>query len=341
MAKKEKVLLHVVIPRDINEEMTESSKQGTKRIEKEKASIYAALTRNENGGVRFIDSTTKGSNQGTRNVEKGKASLYVERGRNKKIEFDVDGQAVGDDSYSYSSAHGGTAKTHCLIFYESFKDVPSQTKRSIWKKIKDEYGIAEVYKKCQLKKFAKSWREYNHRIRVKHYDKYDNDDERKRHCPEGVKREDWDRFVDNEAKPSRKQMWLVGKNSRKALKLLHTSGRRRAASTIHNLKKKNPNVKITRTHSYMAIHTRKDGSFLAPERMARINVIIEDDPSSIDLDLDNDPVAQVCGPDQYGHVLGMGVGVSKTSLIASGPAKEKLHQETQQRTMVEERVGTI
>ncbi|KAF9622729.1 hypothetical protein IFM89_032909 [Coptis chinensis] len=260
---------------------------------------------------------------------------------NKKIEFDADGQAVGDDSYSYSSALGGTAKTHCPIFYESFKDVPSPTKRLIWKKIKDEYGIAEVYKKCQLKKFAKSWREYKHRLQVKHYDKYDNDDERKRHCPKGVKREDWDRFVDNEAKPSRKRMRLVGKNSRKALKSLHTSGRRGAARTIHNLKKKNPNVKITRTLSYMAIHTRKDGSFLVPERMARINAIIEDDPSSIDLDLDNDPVAQVCGPDQYGRVLGIGVGVSKTSLIASGPAKEKLHQETQQRTMVEERVGTI
>ncbi|KAF9608636.1 hypothetical protein IFM89_010420 [Coptis chinensis] len=148
-------------------------------------------------------------------------------------------------------------------------------------------------------------------------------------------------FVDNEAKPSRKRMRLVGKNSRKALKSLHTSGRRGAARTIHNLKKKNPNVKITRTLSYMAIHTRKDGSFLVPERMARINAIIEDDPSSIDLDLDNDPVAQVCGPDQYGRVLGMGVGVSKTSLIASGPAKEKLHQETQHCTMVEERVGTI
>ncbi|KAF9595358.1 hypothetical protein IFM89_000276 [Coptis chinensis] len=87
-------------------------------------------------------------------------------------------------------ALGGTAKTHCPIFYESFKDVPSPTKRLIWKKIKDEYGIAEVYKKCQLKKFAKSWREYKHRFRVKHYDKYDNDDERKRHCPKGVKRED-------------------------------------------------------------------------------------------------------------------------------------------------------
>ncbi|KAF9590641.1 hypothetical protein IFM89_035959 [Coptis chinensis] len=318
MAKKEKALLHVVMPRDINEEMTESpaqmrkkakkdkaskqnvlagdmnqriynstsrgesSKQGTKRIEKEKASIYAALTRNENGGVRFIDSTTKGSNQGSsaRMCHQGSMPSFISRffeqlGGNKKIEFDADGQAVGDDSYSYSSALGGTAKTHCPIFYESFKDVPSPTKRLIWKKIKDEYGIAEVYKKCQLKKFAKSWREYKHRLQVKHYDKYDNDDERKRHCPKGVKREDWDRFVDNEAKPSRKRMRLVGKNSRKALKLLHTSGRRGAARTIHNL--------------------------------ARINAIIEDDPSSIDLDLDNDLVAQVCGPDQYGRVLGMGV----------------------------------
>ncbi|KAF9599389.1 hypothetical protein IFM89_036946, partial [Coptis chinensis] len=133
-----------------------------------------------------------------------------------------------------------------------------------------------------------------------------------------------------------------GQELKKSLEIITYIGKERSKErTIHNLKKKNPNVKITRTLSYMAIHTRKDGSFLAPERMARINAIIEDDPSSIDLDLDNDPVAQVCGPDQYGRVLGMGVGVSKTSLIASGPAKEKLHQETQQRTMVEERVGTI
>ncbi|KAF9620973.1 hypothetical protein IFM89_015795 [Coptis chinensis] len=272
-AKKEKAPLHVVMPRDINEGMTESptqmrkkakkekaskqdvlagdmnqriynstsrgesSKQGTKRIEKEKASIYAALTRNENGGVRFIDSTTKGPNQGTRNAEKGKASLYVERG----------------------SEINGARRSDSLANPVAI----------------DEYGIAEVYKKCQLQKVAKSWREHKHRLRVKHYDKYDNDDERKRHCPEGVKREDWDRFVDNEAKPSRKRMRLVGKNSRKALKSLHTSGRRGAARTIHNLKKKNPNVKITRTHSYMAIHTRKDGSFLAPERMAY--GLLEDD----------------------------------------------------------------
>ncbi|KAF9602332.1 hypothetical protein IFM89_026505 [Coptis chinensis] len=216
-AKKEKAVMHDVMPtntsrveakkgkavmyddKPTNTSRVESSKQGMKRIEKEKASIYAALTRNENGGVRFIDSTTKGSNQGTRNAEKGKASLYVERG-------------------------------------------------------------SEINGACKSDSLA------NPVAIVKHYDKYDNDDERKRHRPKGVKRR-------------------LGQ--------------------------------------------------------ARINAIIEDDPSSIDLDLDNDPVAQVCGPDQYGRGAWYGCWCVKTSLIASVPAKEKLHQETQQRTMVEERVGTI
>ncbi|KAF9611538.1 hypothetical protein IFM89_032938, partial [Coptis chinensis] len=221
MAKKEKALLHVVMPRDINEEMTESPAQMRKKAKKDKASKQDVLAGDMNQRIYNSTSRGEGSNQGTRNAEKGKASLYVERGSeingacksdslanpvatgNKKIEFDADGQAVGDDSYSYSSALGGTAKTHCPIFYESFKDVPSPAKRLIWKKIKDEYGIAEVYKKCQLKKFAKSWRSTSIGFEVKHYDKYDNDDERKSLCQNGVKRR-LGQFVDNEAKPSRK-----------------------------------------------------------------------------------------------------------------------------------------
>ncbi|KAF9600271.1 hypothetical protein IFM89_005857, partial [Coptis chinensis] len=236
------------------------------------------------------------------------------------IEFDADGQLVGDNSSRYSSTLGGIAKTHCPIFYESFTNVLDQTKNAIWKSVK--YHVFDTYRKCQLKKVGKSFREYTHRLRVKHYDKYKNDDERKRNCPKGVKQDKWERFVDNESKPFRKRMRFIGKKSRQA-------------------KKRNLGAKFTRTDSYIAIHTRKDGSFIAPERMARINAIIEVDLSSVDLDLDNDPVAQVFGLDKYGRMCGMSADITKTSLVSSAPAKEKLHKEYQQRTMVEEWVMSL
>ncbi|KAF9590313.1 hypothetical protein IFM89_033731 [Coptis chinensis] len=154
-----------------------------------------------------------------------------------------------------------------------------------------EYNVDDAYKKINLKKVAKSFREFKHRLRVKYYDKYDNDVDRKRNCSIGVKLEELEKFVDNESKPSRKRMRTKGKVAREAVKALHTLGRRGAARTVHDMKSKNPNVKVTRTDSYMAIHTHKDDSFIAPERMERIKAIIEDDPASVNLDLDHDPVA--------------------------------------------------
>ncbi|KAF9611537.1 hypothetical protein IFM89_032937 [Coptis chinensis] len=153
-------------------------------------------------------------------------------------------------------------------------------------------------------------------------------------CPIGVKLEEWEKLVDNESKPLRKLMRTKGKVAREAVKALHTSGRKGAAKTVHDMKSKNPNVKVTRTDSYMAIHTHKDGSFIASERMERIKAIIEDDPASVNLDLDHDPVAQVCGPDKFGRVLGMSVGISKTALASSALAKERLCQQKQQHSML-------
>ncbi|KAF9599579.1 hypothetical protein IFM89_001075, partial [Coptis chinensis] len=207
--------------------------------------------------------------------------------------------------------------------------------------IQKEYNVDDAYKKINLKKVAKSFREFKYRLRVKYYDKYDNDVDRKRNCPIGVKLEEWEKFVDNESKPSRKLMRTKGKAAREAVKALHTSGRRGAARTVHDMKSKNPNVKVTRTDSYMAIYTHKDASFIAPERMGRIKAIIEDDPASVNLDLDHDPVAQVCAPDKFGRVLGMSVSISKTSLSSSAPAKEQLCQQKQQHSMLEERFGSL
>ncbi|KAF9608698.1 hypothetical protein IFM89_010830 [Coptis chinensis] len=200
------------------------------------------------------------------------------------------------------------------------------------------HGITELFP-IQV---AKSFREFKHRLRVKYYDKYDNGVDRKRNCPQ-----------QSEIGRMGKIKWIMNLNLRenscgqrarrleKAVKALHTSVEGERQGPVHDMKSKNPNVKVTRTDSYMAIHTHKDGSFIAPERMERIKAIIEDDPASVSLDLDHDPVAQVCGPDKFGRVLGMSVGISKTSLASSAPAKEQLCQQKQQHSMLEERFGSL
>ncbi|KAF9623288.1 hypothetical protein IFM89_000777 [Coptis chinensis] len=280
----------------------------------------AVMARDLNGGIHISDS---GSSSSDSQVSGGGGSCVSSKGK-KKVEFDSDGQPVGDGSKEFSSLLGGTTKTHCPISYESFKNVPSPTKNIIWSSVvgnllhcfwvnlcilslAEGTGFASVIvgsfarnlvmafysgdgnpssseeqkwisvicnDKCKeliadsIQLFvAKSFREFKHRLRVKYYDKYDNDVDRKRNCPTGVKLEEWEKFVDNESKPLRKLMRTKGKVAREAVKALHTSGRRGAARTVHDMKSKNPNVKVTRTDSYMAIHTHKDGSFIAFKRM--------------------------------------------------------------------------
>ncbi|KAF9588325.1 hypothetical protein IFM89_008755, partial [Coptis chinensis] len=45
--------------------------------------------------------------------------------------------------------------------------------------------------------------------------------------------------------------------------------------------------------------------------------------------------------DKFGRVLGMSVGISKTALASSPPAKEQLCQQKQQHSMLEERFGSL
>ncbi|KAF9599556.1 hypothetical protein IFM89_038978 [Coptis chinensis] len=189
--------------------------------------------------------------------------------------------------------------------------------------IQKEYNVDDAYKKINLKKVAKSFREFKHRLRVKYYDKYDNDVDRKRNCPTGVKLEEWEKFVDNESKPSRKLMRTKGKTAREAVKALHTSGRRGAARTVHDMKSKNPNVKVTRTDSYMAIHTHKDGSFIAPERMTMIQLL------------------KCVALDKFGRVFGYECWHIKDIPCIIGSAKEQLCQQKQQHSMLEERFGSL
>ncbi|KAF9598375.1 hypothetical protein IFM89_027277 [Coptis chinensis] len=81
----------------------------------------------------------------------------------------------------------------------------------------------------------------------------------------------------------------------------------------------------SRTDIFVVTHTRKNGTFVSEEvRQKMINEIVARDPSSKYKDLDHDPVAEVFGKDGRGQVLGLGSGVSKTTLMVAAPYKKKV-----------------
>lgn len=74
----------------------------------------------------------------------------------------------------------------------------------------------------------------------------------------------------------------------------------------------------------------------------RIKAIAQQNPSSINLDVDHDPVAQVCGPERTGRpIRGMGMGVSKSSLRYTAPVLDLLQKERRLRVQAEEQIAGL
>lgn len=68
-----------------------------------------------------------------------------------------------------------------------------------------------------------------------------------------------------------------------------------------------------------------------------IKAAIQNNPDSVHLDVDHDPIAQVYGPEGKGRVRSMGAGVTKSSLSTSAPARELLRHEKKRSAAYEER----
>ncbi|KAL5705178.1 hypothetical protein ACHQM5_023516 [Ranunculus cassubicifolius] len=89
---------------------------------------------------------------------------------------------------------------------------------------------------------------------------------------------------------------VKGKCARNAIKAEHRSGRTGAARIAHELMEKEPDVPVTRTQLYIALHTGKnDDACPSPERnetVEKVKQIASENPQSTFLDEDHDPVAQ-------------------------------------------------
>ncbi|KAF6155151.1 hypothetical protein GIB67_019677, partial [Kingdonia uniflora] len=112
-----------------------------------------------------------------------------------------------------------------------------------------------------------------------------------------VKPEDWERFHELQREPRVIARRKRGKIARKAMKRLHTSGKRESGRIVKRLRKKNLKVPVFRTDVYLVIYTRADRSSLTSEldvELEKIRNICIVEPEIVSLDIDNNLVAQVC-----------------------------------------------
>ncbi|KAF9611348.1 hypothetical protein IFM89_030137 [Coptis chinensis] len=255
--------------------------------------------------------------------------------------FDEDGRPVGDKAAEYSSHLGEYSRAHASIAHHRWKNVSDDDKTLIWKRIFEEYDLSGTTKEKVMAKANEYWRKYKSSSLRKVYDKYRTDEERKRHCPGAVRKEDWEKFVDNESTEAAKSRRVNGKLSRQAAIARQRSGRKGSARIAHELKLKNSNVPVTRTDVYVVLHTNSDDTCPTQEhsdQVESIKEIVASNPARTTLDLDHDPVAQVLGRDTKGRFRGLGAGVSRRGLDASALAKNQLKM---QKEMTSTLIGEV
>ncbi|CAH9117292.1 unnamed protein product [Cuscuta epithymum] len=186
-------------------------------------------------------------------------NAHDESGPKKEIIFNEYGQPVGLGSEKFSTVVGKIAKAHCPPAIKSWKDVSFSIKNTIWNNITYEYCVPEVYRKKVLRKANIAWKNWKSSLRKK-YDKYKTDVARKKNRPRGMKKEDWEDFIEFCSMPADKDRREKGRKSRKCAKRLHSSGRTGCARIAHRMKEESPTGDINRTELYLVTHVRKDGS---------------------------------------------------------------------------------
>ncbi|KAF9619366.1 hypothetical protein IFM89_006553, partial [Coptis chinensis] len=170
----------------------------------------------------------------------------------------------------------------------------------------EEYDLSGTTKEKVMAKANEDWMKYKSSSLRMVYDMYRTYEERKKHCLGAVRKEDWEKFVDNESTEVVKSRRVNGKLSRQVAKARQRSGRKGSARIAHELES--------------------------------IKEIVTSNPASTMLDLDHDLVAQVLGRDTKGLFRGLGTGVSRRGLDASAPAKNQLKM---QKEMTSTLIGEV
>ncbi|KAH9621491.1 hypothetical protein KSS87_002746, partial [Heliosperma pusillum] len=174
----------------------------------------------------------------------------------------------------------------------------------------ERFLYPRVLQKWILKSIGHKWRDYKCTLKGIHYSDDENITELHNNCPEDVVHDQWISLVnfwrsDEGQERSRKSI-LSHKKAK--TKPLHTSGTKIHARVSEDLKKalqRSP----TRTELYLECHQHKKEANITDQIKE-----IAAQQGHIEGNLNDDPVAQVLGKDQYGRVRGIGLGVKPSDL---------------------------
>ncbi|KAI3904223.1 hypothetical protein MKW92_040868, partial [Papaver armeniacum] len=174
-----------------------------------------------------------------------------------EIKFNFMGQPIEDGSNKYATRVGTIARNIFPPHHEDWRDVPWVLKEEIWRAIKNEYRVPAIIKSKAIRMANKSWK--NKKITLRKWcDQFNTVAERKNNRPNGVKREDWEKFVDLHNSEVDQILREIGKESRKLLKALHTTGRECIARRRHVMEQQSPTGSVSRFVVYLATHVYKE-----------------------------------------------------------------------------------
>ncbi|KAI3955688.1 hypothetical protein MKW98_006048, partial [Papaver atlanticum] len=173
------------------------------------------------------------------------------------IQFNSMGQPIEDGSKKYATRVGTISRSIVPPCFEDWRSVPCVLKEEIWRAIKNEYKVPEIIKCNALRMANKSWKNKKTTLR-KWCDQFSTVAERKNNRPQGVKREDWEKFVKMHDSEEDQKLREIGKESRKLLKVLHTTGRDGIARRPHIMEQQSPTGSVSRTVVYLATHVYQE-----------------------------------------------------------------------------------
>ncbi|KAI3951927.1 hypothetical protein MKW98_012132, partial [Papaver atlanticum] len=258
-----------------------------------------------------------------------------------------------EGSKKYATRVGAIARSIVPLCIEDWRSVNWVLKEEIWRAIKNEYRVPKVIKSKALRMANKSWNNMKTILR-KWCDQFNTVAERLNNRPQGVKREDCEKFVKLHNSKADQKLREIGKESRKLLKALHTTGRDDIARRQHVMEQQSPTGSVTRTVVYLVTHVYQDIpeeqlELMDPyfyeincrEYVAKVRELNEMEQYREETHLDIDAVSTVFGVDDRGCVRGMEVGISKTELLASVVPREQLRKQVLKTRAVEDRVRSL
>ncbi|XP_074299231.1 uncharacterized protein LOC141630290 [Silene latifolia] len=180
----------------------------------------------------------------------------------------------------------------------------------ILKEVQTRFLYPKILEYWILKSIGHKWRDHKCLLKGRYYSDDENISELHNNCPQDVKQDQWISLVNFWKSDEGQERSAKSKLSHKKAKTkpVHTSGTKSHARVYEELKKslqRSP----TRTQLYLECHQHKNEANVTDQIKE-----IAAQQAHLEGDLNDDPVAQVLGKDQYGRVRGFRLGVKPTDL---------------------------